>query len=130
MAGFSKGRHEGGLASMTIRFTEGDGDPACASEAATGALNLTEELYRIAVEELNEAFAGTREGRFELAKEGRRAVRDLADLSKALLEERRNVEKLRKELAGGGAGDGALDLGAARDEIGRRLARLRAARGD
>ena len=114
---------------MTIRFTEGDGDPACASEAATGALNLTEELYQIAVEELNEAFAGIREGRFELAKEGRRAVRDLADLSKALLEERRNVEKLRKELAGDG-GDGSLDLGAARDEIGRRLARLRAARGD
>ncbi|WP_232831267.1 hypothetical protein [Pseudogemmobacter bohemicus] len=117
---------------MTIRFTEGDGDPdrAAKSADAAGALNLTEELYRIAVEELNEAFAGIRVGKFELAKEGRRAVRDLADLSKALLEERRNVEKLRKELAGGGASDGELDLGAARDEIGRRLARLRAARGD
>ncbi|VDC31793.1 hypothetical protein [Pseudogemmobacter humi] len=110
---------------MTIRFTEGD-DPA--AEAA-GALDLTEQLYRIAVEELNEAFAGIREGRFELAKDGKRAVRDLADLSKALLEERRNVEKLRKQAAGE-AGGGELDLGAARDEIGRRLACLRAARGD
>ncbi|NPD15358.1 hypothetical protein HOY34_09120 [Xinfangfangia sp. D13-10-4-6] len=110
-------------------MTEGESDPVDLTQAA-GALNLTEELYRIAVEELNEAFAGIRQGRFEMAKEGRRAVRDLADLSKALLEERRNVDKLRKELAGAGAGDGALDLGLARDEIGRRLARLRAARGD
>ncbi|WP_226934911.1 hypothetical protein [Pseudogemmobacter faecipullorum] len=105
-----------------------------AAREAGEALELTGELYRIAVEELNEAFAEIRAGRFAGAKEAKRAVRDLADLSKALLEERRNVERLRRQIAGelttGLSGGGALDLGAARDEIGRRLARLRAAAGD
>lgn len=111
---------------MGLTFPEGGG-PAQTAEAA---LDLTEALYQIAVEELNEAFAGIRAGRFELAKDGKRALRDLADLSKSLLEERKNVEKLRKHLAGSVDSGGELDLGAARDEIGRRLALLRRARGD
>ena len=42
------------------------------------------------------------------------------------LEERGKVDKLRKDAAGQ-VGAGALDLGAARDEVGRRLACLRRA---
>ena len=98
--------------------------------AAEAALDLTEALYQIAVEELNEAFAGIRDGQFALAKDGKRAVRDLAELAKSLLEERRHVDKLRKQLVGTLGADGGLDLGAARLEIGRRLALLRHARGD
>ncbi|MFE3835573.1 hypothetical protein [Pseudogemmobacter sonorensis] len=104
-------------------MTEGDSDPE-------GALKLTEQLFQVAVEDLNEAFEAIRGGRFEAAKEGRRAVRDLHDLTKLVLEERRNVEKLRKQVAGAVGARGELDLDAARDEIGRRLACLRAARGD
>lgn len=112
---------------MTVSFRPPDTE---AAREAGEALELTGELYRIAVEELNEAFAAIRAGRFAEAKEAKRAVRDLADLSKALLEERRNVERLRRQIAGEAAGGAALDLGAARDEIGRRLARLRGSGGD
>ena len=108
---------------MTIRFTEGGGAPE-------EALHLTEQLFQVAVEDLNEALAAIRDGRAEAAKEGKRAVRDLADLSRMVLEERRNVEKLRKQAAGAVGTWGELDLHAARDEIGRRLACLRNARGD
>lgn len=38
-------------------------------------------------------------------------------------------ERARRERSGGAAAEGHLDLGAARDEIGRRLARLRAVSG-
>ena len=43
-----------------------------------------------------------------------------------LMTERNKVDKLRKDIAGG-VGGGSLDLDAARDEIGRRLACLRRA---
>lgn len=108
---------------MTIRFEDGEG-------ASEDALELAETLLTLAVSEMNEALASIRDGRAEAAKEGRRAVRDLADLSKLVLEERRNVEKLRKQVAGTVGPRGELDLDAARDEIGRRLACLRNARGD
>ena len=45
-----------------------------------------------------------------------------------LMVERNRVDKLRKDIAGG-VGGGSLDLDAARDEIGRRLACLRRAGG-
>ena len=57
----------------------------------------------------------------ETAKTAREAVQ-------LLMAERNKVEKLRREIAGGVA-EGCLDLDAARDEIGRRLACLRRAGG-
>ena len=108
---------------MTIRVRE-------AQVAPEAALELTEQLFDLAVEDLNAALAHIRAGQFETAKEGKRAVQDLTVLARLVLEERRNVDKLRKQAAGAVAGGGALDLGSARDEIGRRLACLRAARGD
>ncbi|MBK4217839.1 permease [Paracoccus caeni] len=57
-----------------------------------------------------------------------KAARDVRDAISLLFEERNRVEKLRREIAGG-VGGGALDLDAARDEIGRRLACLRRAAG-
>ncbi|MCB6177339.1 hypothetical protein LHP98_04250 [Rhodobacter sp. Har01] len=108
---------------MTIRFSEGEAEP-------DEALHLTEELFRIAVGDLNAELAAIREGQFEQAKAGRVAVRDLVEFSKQVLEGRKNVEKLRKQVAGDVGARGELDLDAARDEIGRRLACLRDARGD
>jgi hypothetical protein len=52
-----------------------------------------------------------------------KTVREAVQL---LMAERNKVDKLRKDIAGG-VGGGSLDLGAARDEIGRRLACLRRA---
>lgn len=108
---------------MTMRFTEGGSDPE-------EALQLTEQLFQVAVGDLNDALSAVRSGNFEAVKEGKRAVRDLAELSKMVMEERRHVEKLRKQIAGAVGTWGELDLHTARDEIGRRLACLRDARGD
>lgn len=57
----------------------------------------------------------------DTAKTAREAVQ-------LLMAERNKVDKLRREIAGGVA-EGCLDLDAARDEIGRRLACLRRAGG-
>lgn len=117
---------------MTIRFTEGEGlgSEFEADGFRTDALDLTEELFRIALCDLNAALNAIRDGRFEAAKPGKQAVRDLAAMGAQVLEERRHVEKLRRQIAGTAGAFGTLDLGAARDEIGRRLACLRNARGD
>ncbi|MDO5704111.1 MAG: hypothetical protein Q4G49_03440 [Paracoccus sp. (in: a-proteobacteria)] len=61
-------------------------------------------------------------------KDALQAARDVRDASKLLSEERGKVDKLRKDIAGS-VGGGSLDLDAARDEIGRRLACLRRAGG-
>lgn len=62
-------------------------------------------------------------------KEAVRLARELRAATQLMLEERNRVDKLRKEIAGGGGAGGALDLDAARSEIGRRLACLRRAAG-
>ncbi|MFN3823615.1 MAG: hypothetical protein ACK4RN_06515 [Pseudorhodobacter sp.] len=61
------------------------------------------------------------------AKSALQAVRDFRMAYQIAMEERTRVDKLRRQVAGQaglGAGSG-VDLDAARDEIGRRLARLR-----
>ncbi|MBE2274708.1 MAG: hypothetical protein IAE87_00220 [Rhodobacteraceae bacterium] len=108
---------------MTIRFTEGEDVPQ-------DVLEFTEKLFLVAVEDLNGILEAIRDGRLDLAKDGKRAVRDLAEMGKQVLQERNNVDQLRKRIAGSVGAGGGLDLGAARDEIGRRLACLRHARGD
>ena len=68
-------------------------------------------------------------GRIEGVTEAKKATDMLMGYVRLLMEERNKVDKLRKSVAGGaGAGEG-LDLGHARDEIGRRLALLRDAGG-
>ena len=61
-------------------------------------------------------------------KEALAAAREVRAASQYLAEERGKVDKLRKDIAGA-VGGGSLDLDAARDEIGRRLACLRRAGG-
>lgn len=77
-----------------------------------------EELVSVQAAEIDPA-------RLKKAVEAARTVRDAIQL---LMVERNKVDKLRKDIAGGVAG-GCLDLDAARDEIGRRLACLRRAGG-
>lgn len=83
----------------------------------------TEKLYREVAEEL--AVARDRIGAGDLGEVGNavKAVKDLRTAFQMVMDERTRVEKLRKQV--GGVVAGTLDLGAARDEIGRRLARLR-----
>ncbi|MDB6181498.1 permease [Paracoccus fistulariae] len=61
-------------------------------------------------------------------KQAIRTAKDIREAVHLLMAERNRVEKLRKDIAGG-VGAGCLDLDAARDEIGRRLACLRRAGG-
>jgi hypothetical protein len=108
---------------MTIRFSEGD-------EIPDDVLGFTEDLYRWAITDLRTLIAAIEAGRIEEVKAAKAAVKDLREVGKLLIQERANVEALRKQVAGSVGAGTELDLGAARDEIGRRLACLRDARGD
>jgi hypothetical protein len=88
----------------------------------------TEDLYRLAAEDLARARRGLRGGRPEEARAALQAVKDLKQAFEWVMDERTRIEKLRKQVAGV-VGTNALDFDAARAEIGRRLACLRDAGG-
>jgi hypothetical protein len=108
---------------MTIRFTEGD-------EIPDDVLGFTQDLFKEAVSDLRSMIALIRAGKIAEVKAAKAAVKDLREVGKMLIQERQNVEALRKQVAGHVGAGSDLDLDAARDEIGRRLACLRGARGD
>ena len=94
------------------------------AEKPTGFLAITEEWLREAAEQLGVVVEAIKAGEFGHIKEAQTAVRDLKAAVQLAIFEGERVEKLRKTVAGG-VGTGQLDLHAARDEIGRRLACLR-----
>ncbi len=102
---------------MSINFSADD-------EPGVDMLAQVEQLMRVAAEELVTAVNSVKRGKLEDAKAAMTAVRDLRAAYFVVMDERGKVEKLRKQVAGA-VGTGTLDLSAARDEIGRRLARLR-----
>jgi hypothetical protein len=102
---------------MTIRFSSGDSPPA-------DLLAETENLYREAAEDFARARARLRAGDAEEVKAATQAARDLKVAFQLVMDERTRIDKLRKQVAGA-VHDQALDLDAARAEIGRRLACLR-----
>ena len=106
---------------MTIQFSQGEEPPA-------DLLAEVEKLYRTTAQELITAVNAIKAGQFDQAGVAAQSVRDLRTAFGWVMDEREKVEKLRKQIAGA-VGTGALDLDAARDEIGRRLARLRDAAG-
>ena len=121
---------------MDMSFEPG-GEPlagpfvAGGNEGALGAgeaIDVAGEMFREVAEELHRLRIGLRGGSTEDVKDTARLVRDLRAATQLVLEERNRVDKLRKEVAGD-VGAGRLDLAAARDEIGRRLACLRRASG-
>lgn len=102
---------------MTIKFTGGEEPPV-------DVLLATEDYLRETAEQLVRAVQDARAGKLGEIKAAQQSVRDLKTLFQMVMEERTRVEKLRKQIAGVVDGH-ALDFGAARDEIGSRLARLR-----
>lgn len=102
---------------MTITFSAGETPPV-------DLLAETEGLYRETAEGLVLTLRRLREGQIDEAKVAAQTVRDLKAALQWVMDERNRVEKLRRDVAGS-VGTGEFDLGAARDEIGRRLARLR-----
>ncbi len=93
-----------------------------------GILAVTEQHLTRSLEDLNRVINQIKAGDTSHAKEVGGIVTLLGKALQSALDERVRVEKLRRQDAGIVA-DYALDFDAARDEIGRRLARLRVAGG-
>jgi len=108
---------------------EGPFVPGAATAPGTDVLEIADGLFRSYAAELNRLREKIEAGETGELRESARLVRELRAATQMVLEERSKVDKLRKD-AGGRAGAGALDLDAARDEIGRRLACLRRAGAD
>lgn len=107
---------------MTLTFS--------AEDASSGTLiRETMEHFDDAARALHAAIREIKAGRYDKAREAATSVRDLRQAFQLAMEERTRVERLGRQ-GGGAERDPALDLAAARDEIGRRLACLRDAGGD
>lgn len=102
---------------MTDEFLPGAG-------SAEDLLRQAEEQFSRVALELGEAARRAVAGDASAAKTAAQAARELRDAFRILLSERERVDKLRTQIAGV-AGSRSLDLDAARDEVCRRLARLR-----
>lgn len=103
-----------------MEFSGGD-------ERPEALLKASEDLYREVALELVAATERLRQGELGEVKAAVQAAKDLRVAFQLVMEERTRVDKLRKQVAGAAGGAGELDFAAARTEIGRRLARLRAA---
>ena len=102
---------------MTLNFSLGE-------QPSSDLLADAEQFYESTVSDLLKAVNALKAGEFEASKAVPQTVRDLRLALDLVHSERGRLEKLRKQVAGA-VGTGSLDLHAARDEIGRRLARLR-----
>ncbi|MFT4151350.1 MAG: hypothetical protein QM656_14215 [Paracoccaceae bacterium] len=102
---------------MTISFKAGEDTPDM-------VLAVTGDWLREAAEGIAATVQAVRGGDLPQVREAEAHVKALRSALQLFIEERNRVEKLRKQSAGA-VGAGGLDLDAARDEIGRRLARLR-----
>ncbi len=91
-------------------------------------LSVTEQHLARSVEDLNLVIREIKAGNISRTREVTAIVTMLGKALQSALDERAKVEKLRRHDAGV-VNDYALDFDAARDEIGRRLARLRATGG-
>jgi len=98
------------------------------AETPKDLLSETEEHCRDTAATLWALMRRVKQGEFEAVKGVGQATKDLRAAFQTVMEERARLERLCKQGATA-AGEGALDLDAARAEIGRRLARLRDARG-
>ncbi|MDO5641896.1 MAG: permease [Paracoccus sp. (in: a-proteobacteria)] len=115
---------------MTVTFDPGaeQVEGPFLPQSAMEDIEIAGLLFRGCAEDLARLQQRLRAGELGEAKDAVKVARELRSATQMMLEERNKVEKLRKEIAGQ-VGEGVFDLDAARDEIGRRLACLRAAGG-
>ncbi len=102
---------------MSINFSAGEDEPV-------DVLATTETALVQAAENLARLINRIKDGNFQEAKATPEAVKGLHRALEVVVLGRRDVEKLCKQVSGT-VGATSLDFHAARDEIGRRLARLR-----
>lgn len=96
--------------------------------AARAVLEEAEAHFRRTIHALDGILGEIEAGHTERAKALKGALGDLGKAAQTAFDERERVEKRLRTDIGGECGY-ALDLAEARDEIGRRLDRLRAAHG-
>lgn len=116
---------EDGAAAQVILLP--DGAPPAGN--ILSRFDMAEILFGSAASEMTRLLRRLESGDPIKPKEAADAANETRKALERLQDERNRVEQLRRTLAGG-VGDRALDLAAARDEIGRRLACLRDAGGD
>ena len=109
---------------MTIPVT--DENPA--TEGSANLLTFAHGLFLEAAENLAAAIARSRDDATLTPKAALGAAKDMTAAFHTVMAERTRIDAIRSKTAGV-AGEGTLDLDAARSEIGRRLARLRNAAG-
>lgn len=112
-----------GKIGMADAAAQKTGDPA-----ARALLEDAEQHYRRTIRALYEVIEEIEAGNTERARMLRGALSDLGKAAQTAFDERLRVEKRLNADSGAVSGQ-ALDLDAARAEIGRRLDRLRAASG-
>jgi hypothetical protein len=128
-------QREAGGQGMDENFVGEDlGDSPGEDRPSEQVLDVVEILFHEAALDFWGLRQRVKAGEFDRLKDTAGAVRDLKQAFILVLEERNRIDKLRKQVAGqvaggvgGGGGGCVLDLDAARDEVGRRLARLRGA---
>ncbi|SDK36403.1 hypothetical protein SAMN04488026_10393 [Aliiruegeria lutimaris] len=86
------------------------------------------EIYRSSSKEMTDIVREIGDGKTDRAKKLGPILTEIRKASMAMMEEARNVEDLRRKLVGD-VHEQSLDLAGARNEIGRRMARIRAASG-
>lgn len=86
------------------------------------------EIYRSSSKELTDIVREIGDGKTDRAKRLQPVLTEIRKASMAMMEEARNVDDLRRKLVGD-VREQSFDLSAARDEIGSRIARIRAAGG-
>ncbi|MBL9056305.1 MAG: hypothetical protein JNJ84_08510 [Rhodobacteraceae bacterium] len=102
---------------MTINFSTGEEPPDAVLAETEGWLDEAAQSIALTLRAI-------RLGEFGQIKDAKAHVQNLRAALDLYIGERNRVEKLRKQVAGA-VGASGLDFDAARDEIGRRLARLR-----
>ncbi|SIO10687.1 hypothetical protein SAMN05444722_0441 [Rhodovulum sp. ES.010] len=102
--------------------------PEAGEAAARAVLEEAEEHFRRTIRALYEIIDEVEAGKTERARALRGALIDLGKAAQTAFDERLRVEKRLREEAGT-TRDYALDLDAARVEVGSRLGRLRTTRG-
>lgn len=96
--------------------------------SAEAILKQAGEMFERLALDLGEAVGRAARGDGAASKEASVAARELRDTFRTVLGERERVDKLRNQVAGvvgAVSGAGGIDLDGARDEVCRRLARLR-----
>lgn len=115
---------------MNVTFDPGTGTATgpITPESGLEDVEIAARILRDCAEDFDLLRQQLRAGELDGLKDAVKMARELRAATHLVLEERNKVDKLRKDIAGA-VGASGLDLGAARDEIGRRLACLRRAGG-